>query len=126
MDSLLEITISPSGARTATFTSNDLINNGAKGIRLCLDVTAASGTTPTLDVKLQSKDSLSGQYLDITGAAFAQKIAISTDDFVIYAGVATTASRRVSDILPKVWRVVFTIGGTTPSFTFTLGGCYLI
>jgi hypothetical protein len=123
-DSNTLFTVFSSGAITATTNSNDQQNLGAKGIRLTLDITAATGTTPTLDVKLQSKDFVSGKYVDITGAAFAQKTGTGTDDLVIYPGITSTANRRVSDVLPRDWRIVATVGGTTPSFTFSLGGCY--
>lgn len=107
-------------ARTASENSGDQSTNSQKGIRLILNVSAASGVTPTLDVKIQAKDGTSGNYLDVTGASFAQKTGTGTDDLVIYPGITTTANRRVSDVIPNIWRAVATIGGTTPSFTFSL------
>jgi hypothetical protein len=121
----VEITVLPSEARTITSNSNAQTNYEYKGIRLSLSITAASGTTPTLDIKLQHQDLVSGSWIDITGAAFAQKTGAGTDDVVIYPGITSTANRRVSDALPKTWRVVSTLGGTTPSFTYSLSGCYI-
>lgn len=123
-DSNTLFTVFSSGTITATTNSNDQQNLGRRGLRLVLDVTAISGTSPTLDVKLQAKDFASGKYIDITGAAFAQKTATGTDDLVIYPGITSTANRRVSDVLPREWRIVATVGGTTPSVTFSLAGCY--
>lgn len=120
-----EITVIPSTTATVTFNSDIQTNFEAKGIRLSLNVSAISGTSPTLDVKLQHKDPVSGTWIDITGAAFAQKTSTGTDDLVIYPGITSTANRRVSDALPKTWRAVCTIGGTGPSVTFSLGGCYI-
>lgn len=119
------LTVFTSAARTTTTNGSDLTNVGARGVMLVLDVTAASGTTPTLDVKLQYKDPVSGKYVDIPGAAFAQKTGTGTDSLLVYPGVAETANREVSTHLGKSWRAVATIGGTTPSFTFTLAGSYL-
>lgn len=114
-----------SAARTSTANSSDFENRTSRGVRLFLDITAASGTTPTLDVKVQSKDTETGKYVDLPGGAFAQKTTTGTDDLVIYPGVAETANRSVSDVLSRDWRVVATIAGTTPSFTFSIGACYL-
>lgn len=110
-----------SAARTATTNGADQNNVRHRGVQLVLDITAVSGTAPTLDVKVQCKDDISDKYVDIPGAAFAQKTAAGTDRLLIYPGVAETANKEISDILPKRWRVVATIGGTTPSFTFSLG-----
>ncbi len=113
-------TVFASAARTTTTNSADQTNYNHKGGRLFLDVTAVSGTAPTLDVTLQTRDSISGTYIAIPGAAFAQKTAISFDDLTVYPGIAETANETVSDIVSRIWRAVATIGGTTPSFTFSL------
>jgi hypothetical protein len=89
---------------------------------MVLDITAASGTTPTLDVKLQRFDVTSGQYVDVAGAAFAQKTTTGTDDLVVYPGATVTANRSISSVLTDTYRVLWTVGGTTPSFTFSVGG----
>ena len=49
-----------------------------------------------------------------------------TANLMLYPGVAETANVSVSDVLPKMWRVVATIGGTTPSFTFSLGASVIL
>lgn len=113
----------PSAARTATTNGVDQVNYHGRGIRLHLDITAASGTTPTLDVTIQAL--VNGIYIAIAGAAFTQKTTTGTDELVIYPGIAETANESVSDIIPFRWRAVATIGGTTPSFTFSLGYSYV-
>lgn len=119
------VTVLASASRTATANSGDQLSSGASGIHLVLDVTVVTGTGPTLDVKIQRKDSLSGKYVDLPGAAFAQKAGVGTDDLVVYPGVAETANRSVSDVISEEWRAVATIGGTTPDFTFSLAGSYI-
>ena len=121
-----EFTVFASAARTATANSGDLENRTARGVRLWLNITAASGTTPTLDIKLQWKDPLSGLYFDIPGANFPQKTGTGTDDLTVYPGIAETATEAISDVIPRGWRAVATIGGTTPSFTFSLAGSYIV
>lgn len=111
-----------SAARTASANSADQTNRYARGVRLLLNISASSGTNEVLDVKVQTKDSVSGLYFDIPGAAFAQKTGTGASTLTIYPGIAETANETVSDVLPLNWRVVTTIGGTdTPTFTFSLG-----
>lgn len=124
------VTVASSAARTTTGNSGALIAPTRKvgeyrGAVFTLDITAASGTTPTLDVKVQRFDVVSGQYVDLPSAAFAQKTATGTDDVTIYPGIAETANRSVSDVIGEVYRVVWTIGGTTPSFTFSIGAVFI-
>lgn len=68
-----------------------------------LSIGAASGTTPTLDVKIQHSDDNS-TWTDLTGGAFAQKTAAS------FAEINIKNFKRYI-------RAVHTVGGTTPSFT---------
>lgn len=98
-------------ARTASAngTGADLqgyVNPGGSEMKAFLSVGAASGTTPTLDVKLQDSDDDS-TYADISGAAFAQKTATGSEAIHFQ-----TKKRYV--------RAVATIAGTTPSFTFAV------
>jgi len=96
------------------------------GVKLYLEIDTVTGTSPTLDVKVQTKDPVSGEYHDLTGATFAQKTAAGRDELVIYPGKDEVANRAVNDALPRTWKVVATIGGTdTPTFTFGVGYAYL-
>lgn len=80
-------------------------------IAVVLDSAAGTGTTPTLDVKLQDSDDNS-TFADISPAvAFAQ---------VTGAGVSTQRIGASADSLRRYVRAVATIGGTTPSFTFSV------
>jgi hypothetical protein len=104
-----------SAARTTTGNSGALTVGGdtnfgsPEWVVLAVDVTAASGTTPTLDLTVQW--SLDGgttwATTDGTPDAFAQ---------------ITAAATRVKRFpaLSGTYRVVWTIAGTTPSFTFSV------
>ncbi|CAB4218163.1 hypothetical protein UFOVP1608_12 [uncultured Caudovirales phage] len=73
-----------------------------------LDVTAASGTNKTLDVKLQH--SIDGTtWLDVSGAGFTQKTATGTQIIVLE-----------NCVWGDYIRVNYLLGGTTPSFDFTV------
>lgn len=93
-------------AATKTETALDL---GAPGIlSLKLDVTAASGTSPTLDavVKTSADDGATDTYR--TAATFTQATGVT--------------SERQSFIVDRWVKLALTIGGTTPKFTFTANG----
>lgn len=111
----------PQGARTATFQSSEVeVPVDCRGGIFFLRINSASGTTPTCVVKIQNKDPLSGQWVDVQLGTFASKTTTNTDTLDIYPGVTAVASRRVSGLLGKTIRAVATIGGTTPSFDLSL------
>lgn len=101
-----------SAARTATGNSSDVKLNAGSKIALYLDVTAASGTTPTLDVTVKAKDPASGKYFTI--GSFSQKTAAASE--AIFIGGGSDVEFAVN-----TFRVEYTIAGTTPSFTFSVG-----
>ena len=97
----------PSAAMTATTTGEVMEMGDLTTLRMTLDVTAASGTTPTLDVVIQtSPDGTTGWQ---TLGTFGQKTAVSSE-------------RNVFPGADRYVRAVATISGTTPSFTFSLTG----
>jgi hypothetical protein len=94
------------GALTASANSNKVNAGGFSSAKAFLRISAASGTTPTLDVKFQ--DSYDGtNWVDVASGAFAQKTAANYSTLVL------------SNVGPYL-RAVYTVGGTTPSFTFDL------
>ena len=94
-----------SAARTATGTGTAFDAARATALEVTLAVTAASGTTPTLDLALQT--SVDGGTTWQTVKAFSQKTGTTTD-----VGVFGPLGSKL--------RWSWTIGGTTPSFTFTV------
>lgn len=109
-----------SAARTATAESKRQGSGDYAGGIFTLNVTAVSGTAPTLDVKLQHRDAATGNFIDIPGASFAQRTTAGADTLILYPSVGTVANRSVSSVLGDEFRAVATIAGTTPSFTFSL------
>lgn len=93
-----------SAARTASGTSGAVAIDPGANVHVVLNTTAASGTTPTLDVSLEwSLDG--GTTWAAPGDAFAQ---------VTAAGVAMKSIPAKAPLA----RVRWVIGGTSPSFTF--------
>ena len=120
------VTIYSSAALGATAATTPVASLGARGIIIYMEVTAVSGTSPTLDAKVQAYDALGDVWHDITGAVFAQKTGTGNDYLTIYPGIGETANEAVSDVIPALIRVYNTIGGSsTPTVTFTLGGVFV-
>lgn len=120
-----------SAAQTASGDSG-LIEIGTldfEKITIVIPVTAASGTTPTLDIYIQQ--SLDGGTTFTDMAHLPQVTAAVTNPYhvslahgggsVISAGVgdATIAANTIGGgIISRFIKVKWVIGGTTPSFTF--------
>ena len=96
-------TLAPSAARTTSGTNIVSGLGEYDKVRIQLNVTAASGTTPTLDVTIQ--DTVDGTNYN-TLATFTQKVAVVRD--------VLTLTNLVGDSV----RVSWVVAGTTPSFTF--------
>jgi hypothetical protein len=127
------------------------IPDGFIGAMICIQVTAASGTSPTLNVFLQDQffpattgDVALGKgtgtvifddfYAATQFTTTATKVArftsgviggtanaasVTTCDYAISDAALTAGSIRPGP-LGNIWRVKFTIGGTSPSFTFNV------
>lgn len=107
------------GAKTATGNGATQANYNAKGATVVCNIGTVSGTTPTAVFKLQGSADGGTTWYDIAGAATASITATGVSVLQVYPGVAAVANAAVSTVLPRTWRVVWTIGGTTPSFTIT-------
>lgn len=103
------VTLQAAVTKTATFKSAGLELGDKSTLRLNLAVTAHAGTTPTLDVKVQtSVDDVDADYVDV--AAFTQVTTVNSTTRKIFTG------------LDRFVRVVATIAGTTPSYTYAVTG----
>lgn len=101
-------TVVASSARTATGTSAALSTGAkAKFLNLLAAVTAVSGVGPTLDLSVEWSN-------DATTWATAQPADTFTQ--------ITAAANAVKQFAVKAgfYRIRWTIGGTTPSFTFAI------
>lgn len=98
-----------SAARTATGQSVAIRPQGfAHYINLAIDLTAVSGTTPTLDVTVE--------WSEDDGVNIAWFGADPADAFTQLTAVGSKVKQFT--VKGNSYRVVWTIGGTTPSFTF--------
>ena len=114
------------GAKTATGNGATQTNAASRGAHIVINVGAVTGTTPTLTVKVQGSADSGTTWVDLPGATTAAIIASGAYGVFVspgsapVAGVATAGTAAVANItLPRTWRIVWTITGTTPSFTLT-------
>lgn len=103
---LATTTLHASGTETATGTGTSVDLGDRTYVELTLNVTAASGTAPTLAVTLDQS---------ATQAAWTQ-VALFTP------ASAVGAQQLVIPVTQRYLRAKWTVGGTTPSFTFAVTG----
>lgn len=124
-------TMGDTGAQTATFNGATQVNLNHRGAKIMVLVSAVSGTLPTLTAQLQISPDAGTTWLNY-GPASGALTAAGTILIDIYptnlstsgatpATLTTGATQSVfiNGSLPRTWRLSYTIGGTTPSFTFT-------
>jgi hypothetical protein len=112
----------PPAAYTVTFNSLPVMPPpiGA-ALTLFLNVSAVAGTTPSLSVRVQVLDVVSGVWMDVPNAVFPTMTAAGVATLTIFPGATVTANASVNQSVRNQYRVVSTITGTTPSFTFSIG-----
>jgi hypothetical protein len=117
-------TTGDAGAKTATGNGATQTNVGNKGIQIFIDLGTVSGTSPTCVFKVQGSVDGGTLWFDIPAAATASLTSSVDVGIMLYPGVAVLAGSTTtgttatcSEVLPRTWRMVWTIGGTTPSFT---------
>lgn len=111
-----------SAARTSSGSSasNWSSNGNSTGLWLVILVTAVSGTSPTMTVRMQWSPDVGTTYIDwdTTNLQTATINATGTYSLKVGPGIPTVANASLQDLVPSNWRLAWTIGGTTPSFTF--------
>jgi hypothetical protein len=119
-------TTGDTGAKTVTFAGVTITNANAKGALILFNISAATGTAPTLVCKIQESADGGSTWIDMPNATTATITTAGTYGLKIYPSVtpitpvATSGTvAQVSSTLGRTWRVFYTIGGTTPSITLT-------
>jgi hypothetical protein len=121
------VLIEASSAKTATGSGTTQANFNAVGAFVWVNVTAVTGTTPTLTVRIQWSPDGGTTWLDLdtTNAQTASITGTGAAVLRVYPGMATAANASLNSPLPRTWRIAWTIGGTTPSFTFSAQASYI-
>lgn len=100
------VVLADSGVRTANGSGSPMAMGERSTLRLTLNVTAASGGTPTMTASVQHSED---------GQSWSNHSSFT-------AATGTGTQRKVFGGLDRFVRVSWTVGGTTPSFTFAVYG----
>jgi hypothetical protein len=121
------VSVEASSAKVGSGNSASAITNASgNGAMFFINVSAASGTGPTLVVRLQVQDPVSTNWVDVPGAATATITGTGLTLLTVHPSIVDVANSKVSMPLPRTYRFAWVIGGTTPSFTFSIGAQYII
>lgn len=118
IQSAVAVVTALSATGAGTVNGADQTNLSSRGLHLAIDITAITGTTPTLTVTIQGKDAVSGKYYTILASAALS--ATGTTILRVYPGLTAAANTVANDVLPRDWRVIYVVGGTTPAVTATI------
>lgn len=121
LDTAALVTLS---AASAGGNSSDQTNMNGRGVQVGINITAISGTSPTLTVTVQGKDAASGAYYTILASASLNATGFTL--LTVYPGAATTANVSTPIPLPRTWRILYAITGTGPSVTATVGASVIV
>lgn len=113
----LSVNALPSAAYTVSQTVANILNVNGMAVDVVLNLTALTGTTPSVTLAINGKTASGVSYSLLTSAALT-----ATGQVVLSLGpgLATTANVSANRFLPRLFDLVVTIAGTTPSATFTL------
>lgn len=119
-------TTGDTGAKIITGTGATVANSGNKGVQIVIALGVVTGVTPTAVFKVQTSVDGGTTWVDLPGATTASLVATGNWGITIYPGQAVTAgttttgtTATVSGVIPRSWRMAWTISGTTPSFPIT-------
>lgn len=106
-------------ATAQTVNGPDIVNIWGTSAKFFVNISAASGTSPTTLVTIQGKDTVSGTYYTILASAALAGVA--TKLLAVGPGITVAANASVADWMPPVFRISVTYGGTTPTIAGTIG-----
>jgi hypothetical protein len=116
----ISVALDSSTARTTSGTGATFTNHSGRAVSFWVNVTAVTGTTPTLTVRVQWSPDNGATWLDMdtTNLQTASITGTSNATLRIGVGLTTAANAALNTAAPRLMRLAWTVGGTTPSFTF--------
>lgn len=118
MSKSTQITVLEPAIRTATVISPDIASADFDNMLLSVLVTADAGT-PTLNIAVEFWDRASGTWIELT--ALPEITGAGLTLMNIGQNIVTVAVVAENTVLPARLRLNCVIGGSTPSFTFSVG-----
>jgi hypothetical protein len=95
------------------------VPNFAVGGVFFVNLSAAGGTTPIFDFKLQRADAHSGVFKDVVGASIVQLTGAGTSVLTVDPRITGSANVNVAQSLSSRMRAVITIDNTAHDETYT-------
>jgi hypothetical protein len=114
-------TLAASSSRTTTLNIGDQVNYCGRGLMLVVNVTSINAGTPSITSKVQFKDPLSAQYIDILTSAAINSVSIRI--LRVTPDLAAVANLIAQDIVPRIWRAVITHADAQP-ITYSVSALY--
>ena len=109
-------------AATADVNSNTMVNGFFRGLTVYVNITALTGTSPTVTVTIEAYDSVSQGYVTLLESAALAATGLTM--LQIYPGIASLANESANAVLPNEWRIAVALGGTTPAVTGSISANY--
>ena len=106
-------------AASAGVTGPTMSTNMGLGLLIFVNITAITGTTPTLTVTLKGMidEAATASYTILASAALN---ATGLTVLRVYPGLTASANVTANDVVPGYCQIVTAIGGTTPAVTATI------
>ncbi|MDE2343048.1 MAG: hypothetical protein KGL63_06595 [Betaproteobacteria bacterium] len=120
---LVQVT-APATVMTTTTNSDQQSNLIKSRARFLINVSAVSGTSPSLTINIQAYNPAANTWKTV--ASTAAITAAGDYTFLLGFGVPSSVGAMDPAPLPITWRLNYDITGTTPSFTFggVVAECY--
>ena len=104
--------------KTVTFNGLTQTNYNARGVHILHVIGTVSGSSPSMTIQMQfAPDGVT--WVNLPGVVSAPITATGTYLMSVYPGITPSANTAFSMPLPRLWRLAYTITGTTPSFYFS-------
>jgi hypothetical protein len=111
-------------AGAGTVNGGGVPNTSGLGLKVFIDITVITGTGPTLTVFVQVQDPASGKWVTLLTSAALNAVATTT--LTIFPGATVTANVSANDHITRAFRIGYTVAGTTPAVTATIGATVLV
>ncbi len=102
--------------------TTETVSLNAKGVMVLVNIpTAATGTSPTLQVNINGVvDDGSGTTFLLLASAALPAGTTGVTTLTVFPGAATTANLSANSVITSTLSITATVGGTTPAVTATI------
>lgn len=117
-------TVISSTTATTNGNSGAMVNYNSRTAMFFVNITAISGLLATFTVSVQAQDPVSSSWITLPGASTTSISGTGLALLSIGTGLTSIVNSQVNAGLPRNYRIAYSLGGTTPSVTFSVGVQY--